>query len=87
MTTKELQKLIDRKIQETYKTEELSKSSYPNANDYYDGVRRGLKDVKQYIGMIGKNNKIRKQLYKNLEISKIILIFTSQLKTIKLWKR
>ena len=60
MTVKELQKLIDRKIRETYEVEELSKSSYPNANDYYEGIRRGLKDVKQYVGMIGKkNNKIR----------------------------
>ena len=59
MTVKDLQILIDRKIQETYNTEELSKSSYPNANDYYEGIRRGLKDAKQYIGMIGKGNKIR----------------------------
>lgn len=59
MTVKELQKLIDRKIQKTYEEEELFKSCYPNANDYYEGVRRGLKDAKQYIGMIGKGNKIR----------------------------
>ena len=58
MTTKELQKLIERKIQKTYEHEELFKSSYPNANDYSEGVRRGLKDAKQYIGMIGKDNKI-----------------------------
>ena len=61
MTTKELQKLINRKIQETYEIEELSKSSYPNANDYYEGVRRGLKDAKQYIGMLNNpNNRVSK---------------------------
>lgn len=59
MTVKELQKLIDRKIQKTYEEEEVFKSCYPNANDYYEGIRRGLKDAKQYIGMIGKGNKIR----------------------------
>ena len=37
MTVKELQKLLDRKIQKTYEDEEIFKSSYPNANDYYEG--------------------------------------------------
>ena len=60
MDKTDLFKLIDRKIAKTYEDEKLFSNCYPNASDYYAGVRHGLKDAKQYIGMLNKsNNKIR----------------------------
>ena len=53
--------LIDRKIAKTYEDEKLFSKCYPNASDYYEGVRQGLKDAKQYIGMLNNpNNRVSK---------------------------
>lgn len=61
MTKAEIMKLLDRKIKDAIKIAEMDSCKHNDAwNHYYYGVAEGLRQAKEIVGMLDKNNKISK---------------------------
>lgn len=52
MTKEEVMILIDKRIEHTKKEEAL----FPGNSSYYTGIKRGLLQAKELVGMIGPSN-------------------------------